>query len=100
MESTSIVTIVEQDENVVHGRIQTEKGLVTVIANVEQQENVLRLTQVHIEGEGLTRTVIKQAAREIGLLGGFAVVIIQGGIRTSGASPGTVPSQIRVEVLS
>ena len=95
---SDILTIAERDEDVVHAVVRTATGTVTVFATVTRREDTLHLSQVHVEGQGLTRAVIKQAAREMGHIEGAATVKIQGGKRTSGARPGTVPSPIVIEV--
>jgi hypothetical protein len=90
--------IIEEDENVLHASIETSFGRVTIMANITLDGGKLLLNQIHVEGRGLTRAIMKRAAEELGNRKGAAEVLLQGGIRTSGANPGSFPKLIRVKV--
>ncbi len=81
-----------------HALVQTAAGYCTVLATLARAGKTLTLQQVHVEGRGMTRSVIKQAATELGLKEHVARVVVQGGVRTSGAKPGSIPRPIEVEV--
>ena len=97
-ERTAILRIVEEDENVIHAVVQTSIGEVTVMANMVREPHRLLLNQIHIEGKGLTRVIIKKAANELGIKEGVGEVVLQDGVRTSGANLGSIPKPIFVEV--
>jgi hypothetical protein len=97
-ERSPILRIVEEDNNVMHTIFKTTPGDVTVMMNVAREPGRLVLSQIHVEGNGLTRAIIKRAARELGLMEGVDEVVLRGGVRTSGASPGTTPKPIFVKV--
>lgn len=97
-EKAPIVRVLEEDENVIHAIVQTPIGEVTLMANVIRDPHRLVLNQIHVEGKGLTRAIIKRAAKELGLAEGVEDVVLHGGVRTSGANPGSTPKPIYVKV--
>jgi len=94
----AILKILEEDGNVLHAVIQTAEDPVTVMANVIREPTRLVLDKVHVEGEGLTRAIIRKAANELGTKHGTEEVLLLGGVRTSGANPGHVPKPMLVRV--
>lgn len=90
--------ISERDGDTIHLSIQTEAGLVTVIADLVRLDDRLVIDGAHVEGRGLSRTRIHQLAQAFGEVEDVVEVIIQGGRRTSGARPGSIPSPIKVKV--
>ena len=61
-------------------------------------EDRLVMDSVHVDGLGLTLPRIREVAQVFGEVEDVVEVIIQGGVRTSGARPGSRPTPIRVKV--
>lgn len=96
--AASGIEILERDGDTISAEVQTEAGVVTIVAELVFVEDALVLDGVHVDGRGLTRTNIRQLAKVFGEVEDVVEVIIQGGIRTSGARRGFSSLPIRVEV--
>ncbi len=68
------------------------------MANLTEEPHRLLLSRIHVEGKGLTRAIIRIAAKELGRSHGVGEIVLQGGVRTSGAKPGGTPKPILVKV--
>jgi len=90
------IQILEREGNTVIASFKVAKGEARVIAEVMREGDTLFLRGAHIEGQGTMREAI-QAARAFGQEQGAKRVIIEGGIRTTGANPGHTPRPITVE---
>jgi hypothetical protein len=99
---TVTVRIIEHDPS---GALHIE-GIVgnvriEVITNYRREGDRAYLDELHIDGPGrsaLGPRLLRTFVRELGHQIGARVVIIQGGIRTTGARPGRRPRPIVIEV--
>jgi RHS repeat-associated protein len=102
--SGRVVRIVEQAPGVIHLEVKTAQGVYEVVANVVQEGSTVVLKQVDIQGtEGMFGgpALIKElraAAKQLGKMMGVDEVVVEGGVRRSGANPGHTPPAFRVKV--
>jgi hypothetical protein len=68
------------------------------MGNVIREPGKVILSRIHVDGDGLTRTIIRAAANEFGIKEGVEEVLLRGGVRTSGANPGKTPKPFLVKV--
>ncbi|CAB3789742.1 hypothetical protein LMG28138_02874 [Pararobbsia alpina] len=95
------VKLVEQDGNIYQFNIPGASGDLSVVTEMTRSGNQLILSGMHIDGPGAGSSSISQLrniARALGQQYGVDKVIINGGTRTSGASPGKVPRSITIKV--
>jgi hypothetical protein len=90
--------IIERDGSTICVAIETALGEVIVMAELLRIEDRLVIDRVHVDGAELNLPRIRQLAQVFGEVEGVIEVIIQGGVRTSGARPGSSPTPIRVMV--
>jgi hypothetical protein len=95
------VKIVEQDGDVVEIVAQSSRGEIRVITELRRKGKDLWLTGLHMEGPG-PRTAgireLRELAREFGRDQGVSRIIIEGGVRTTGANRGHKPRRIVIPV--
>jgi filamentous hemagglutinin len=99
--ATSNVKLVEQDGNIYQFSIPAANGDLSVVTEMTQSGNQLILNGMHIDGPGAGASSVSQLrniARALGQQYGVDEVVINGGTRTSGASPGKVPRSITIKV--
>lgn len=73
----------------------------TVRSNQSMEGNSLVLSNLHIDGAGAGTSNVRELrnfTRELGSRHGANQVIIRGGERTTGASPGHTPREIIIKV--
>jgi hypothetical protein len=92
------IEMIERDGSAIHAAIRTESGVVTVMANLIRSADRLIVDQVHVDGQGLSLSRIRQVAHVFGVVEDVVEVVVQGGVRTSGAHPGSRPTPIKVKV--
>jgi len=90
------VHILERDGNVIHAVFNVAKGKAEVIAEALKVGNTLVLKGAHISGQGTLREAL-EAAKAFGREQGVTRVVIEGGIRSTGANPGHIPRPIILE---
>lgn len=91
----------EQDGNIYQFSIPGANGDLSVVTEMTQSGNQLILNGMHIDGPGAGSSSVSQLrniARALGQQYGVDEVVINGGTRTSGASPGKVPRSITIKV--
>jgi hypothetical protein len=94
------IQILEQDRDVVHMKVVAGDTGFEVMANVVHEEGTLTLREVHVSrtsGSFVSPSIYLRAAREFQRLFSAELLIIHGGVRTSGASPGHQPRPIRLK---
>jgi hypothetical protein len=90
--------ILERDGDTICAELDTTVGPVVLVANVLLAGRSLVFDGVHVDGRGLTLARIRELAKVAGQVEDVEEVRVQGGVRTSGARPGSVPTPIRVKV--
>ena len=93
--------IIEQDGDAVHIAADLPSGTISVFANMERRGTTLYLRKLHIDGAGpgtVGISALRSVARDIGRGQGVKTVVIQGGVRTTGARPGRRPRSITIQV--
>lgn len=97
-----VVRILERDPaGALHVQGSSDRGTIEVIANVRIEAGTAHLDQLHIDGPGagtMGLADLHAFAVELGRQLGVARLVIQGGMRTTGARPGHVPRPIVVRV--
>lgn len=95
------IVLLEQDRDVLRVRVQTPLGDFELIANIRYSDDVLYLEEMHLGGPGPNtigpaafRRAIREFGRQVMELADVATLVIEGGIRTSGARPGHRPRRI------
>jgi hypothetical protein len=89
------VKILEQEDNVIIATFKVAKGEARVAAEMVQDGDRLILRGVHIEGDATLKEALS-AAKSFGRERGAKEVVIEGGVRTTGAKPGHLPRSITV----
>ncbi|WP_230413073.1 beta strand repeat-containing protein [Paraburkholderia antibiotica] len=95
------IRLVEQDGSIYQFSIPGVNGDLSVVTEMTQNGNQLVLNGMHIDGPGAGSSSLSQLrniARALGQQYGVDEVVINGGTRTSGASPGKVPRSITIKV--
>jgi hypothetical protein len=88
----------------VHLEVRTARGAYEVIANLRREGTTIILDRAHIEGSGAGQfgpallRELRDAARQFGREQGASRVIVNPGVRTSGANPGRAMRSFHVEV--
>jgi len=90
------VQILERDGNIVVASFQVAKGEARVITEVVRDGDRMILRGTHIEGEGTLKEALS-AAKSFGRDQGAKSVVIEGGVRTTGANPGHAPRPITLD---
>jgi hypothetical protein len=96
-----VIDVVDQDGAVFELRCQIGEIQLEVIAELELSGDDLFAWGMHIGGPGrgtLSPRLLRAAARELGRQWNARRVIIEGGIRTTGANPGHKPRRIIISV--
>ncbi len=93
----STVQILEREGNIVVGVFKVANGEAREIAEMIRDGDRLILNGAHIEGAGTLKEALN-AAKAFGREQGAKEVVIQGGIRTTGANPGHAPRPISIKV--
>jgi filamentous hemagglutinin len=95
------VTIVERDGDVAEIVIEGARAQISVITELRLEGDSLVLSGTHVHGPGAgysSPAELREAARALARQFGASRVIIHGGRRTTGASPGHVPRPIVIEL--
>ena len=94
------IQLLEEESDVVVARLETAIGTLLVMAEIELVESLLILRGLHIQGENV-------GVNELGVIGIRRIIrdtmehlnvdeiVIEGAIRTTGASPGRRPRRLR-----
>ena len=96
-----MIRVVETDGDVVELVATTPNGEIRIITGMEWEGRDLVLRGMHVDGPGsgsLGLHTLRDLAREFGRQYFAESVIIQGGVRTTGANPGRVPRSIVISV--
>ena len=99
--TNSTITSIERDGDTYLLDFAGNNGNISVVTNMEKNGDKLILTKTHIEGSGAgssSLSELRDIARTLGEKYGVDEVIIQGGIRRSGANIGKVPRPIVIKV--
>jgi hypothetical protein len=94
--ATSVIQILEREGNVVIASFKVANGEARVAAEMVRDGDRLILKGAHIEGNGTLKEALS-AAKSFGREQGVKEVVIQGGVRTTGASPGHLPRPISIK---
>jgi hypothetical protein len=97
----SSIRIVETDGDVVELLGTTAHGEINIVISLQRDGTDLLLTGLHIDGPGrgaVGLSMLRELARMFGRQYHVSRVIVQGGIRTTGAHPGRVPRPIIIEI--
>ncbi|MBM3573603.1 MAG: hypothetical protein FJX52_14785 [Alphaproteobacteria bacterium] len=92
-----MVVNADRDGEAIEFLIRTRRGAMTVIANMLKVDESVYLVDVHVSGEGPTGpnkigpAELRRAASTILEIFDARELVIQGGIRTTGASKGRRP---------
>jgi RHS repeat-associated protein len=89
------VQILEKEGNVVMASFKVAKGEARVAAEMVRDGDRLILRGAHIEGDATLKEALG-AAKAFGRENKFKEVVIEGGMRTTGANPGHVPRPITI----
>lgn len=89
------VQILEREGNIVIAAFKVAKGEARVAAEMVRDGDKLVLKGAHIEGSGTLKEALS-AAKSFGREQGVKEVVIEGGIRTTGANPGHLPRPITI----
>ncbi len=95
------IRVVEQDGNTFEIECFIDKIQLLAITELEMDNRDLIVTGLHIAGPGqgaVSPRLLRHAARELGRQWGADRVIIEGGIRTTGANPGHKPRTVTIRV--
>jgi filamentous hemagglutinin len=95
------IKLVEQDGNVYQFNISGSNGNFSVVTEMTKDGNQLILNGMHIDGPGAGSSSLgelRNIARTLGQQYGVDQVVINGGVRTSGANPGKTPRSIVIKV--
>jgi len=79
------------------GSFKVAGGEARFAGDVVRQGDTLIIRGAHIEGDATLKEVLR-TAQQYGREQGVTKVIIEGGVRTTGANPGHIPKPIVVEV--
>jgi hypothetical protein len=93
--------LVQQEGNIVEYAINGPRGQMNVMAELVRKGETLILRGTHIEGAGPGSQGIRELrefARMFGREQGVTKVVIEGGLRTTGANPGHTPRDIVIPV--
>ncbi|HWK89262.1 MAG TPA: RHS repeat-associated core domain-containing protein, partial [Longimicrobium sp.] len=90
------IRILEQEGNHIIGAFEAARGEARFVTEMVREGDDLILRGTHIEGEATLRESL-EAARSFGREQGATRVIIEGGVRTTGARPGHAPRTLVVE---
>jgi hypothetical protein len=90
------IRILEREGNHIIGAFNVAKGEARFVGELVREGDDLILRGAHIEGDATLREIFA-AAREFGREQGAKRVIVQGGRRTTGASPGHTPRPLMIE---
>ncbi|MGH2585926.1 MAG: hypothetical protein ACRDJE_13520 [Dehalococcoidia bacterium] len=85
----------------IHVRCESDQGTIEVISGLRIGEDTAYLDGLHIDGPGAGRIGVRELyamARAIGHQLGVSQLVIQGGVRTTGANPGRMPRPIVLRV--
>ena len=100
--SSPLVAIIEHDPaGALYLRGATRRGTVEVITNVRFDEQTAYLDELHVDGPGAGSMGVRDLrvlARELARQLQVRRVVIQGGVRTTGARPGRVPRQVTIRI--
>jgi hypothetical protein len=97
----SSIRIVETDGDVVELLITTAHGEISIVTGLRLDGADLLLTGLHIDGPGrgsVGLSILRDLARLFGQQYHVSRVVVQGGVRTTGANPGRRPRPIIIEV--
>ena len=89
------VQILEREGNVVVASFKVAKGEARVAAEMVRDGDRLILRGAHVEGNGTLKEALS-AAKSFGREQGVKEVVIEGGVRTTGANPGHLPRPITI----
>jgi len=95
------VSVVARDGDVVELLAKGANGDITAITTMTKEGDQLILEGTHIGGPGKgssSLSELRELARNLGRQNGVDSVVIRGGKRTTGASPGNVPRDIIIKV--
>jgi RHS repeat-associated protein len=92
----AMVQILEREGNVVIASFKVANGEARVAAEVIRDGERLILRGAHIEGDGTLKEALS-AAKSFGREQGVKQIIIEGGLRTTGAKPGHLPRPITID---
>jgi len=94
------IQLLEEESDVVVARLETAIGTLLVMAEIELVESLLILRGLHIQGENVgvnelgvigIRRIIRDTMEHLNV----DAIVIEGAIRTTGASPGRRPRRLR-----
>ena len=98
--SSPSIEIIEHDPaGALHVRATTRRGTIEVITNVWLEAQTAYLDELHVDGPGAGSMGIQDQlalARELGRQLQVRRLVIQGGVRTTGAKPGRVPRPVTI----
>jgi len=95
------IKLIEQDGITHEFSISRPSGNLSVVTDVVKNDNQLILNGLHIDGPGAgvsSLSELRDFARTLGKQYGVDEVVINGGVRTSGANPGKTPRSITIKV--
>jgi hypothetical protein len=79
------------------GSFKVAGGEARFVGDVVREGDTLIVRGAHIEGDATLKEVLR-TAEQYGREQGVSKVIIEGGVRTTGANPGHVPRPLVIEV--
>jgi hypothetical protein len=91
------IAILDREGDVIMGAFKVAGGKAEFVAEIVREGDTIILRGAHIEGDAKLAEVIALAKR-FGCEQGASKVIIEGGMRTTGARPGHIPKPIVIEV--
>lgn len=99
MDSQIEIVLLEKDGDVFHFAVQIGSKSFEVVTNLTLEGDVLVAHELHVDGAGpghFSPAELRAAARELAQSWGATAVRIQGGMRTTGASPGRRPRPLTI----
>ena len=95
------INLVEREGNVVEYALKGPRGQMNVMTEMDRKGNTIILRGTHIEGAGPGSQGLRELrefARLFAREQGAMKIVIEGGMRTTGANPGHIPKDIIISV--
>jgi hypothetical protein len=96
------IRVIEHDPaGTIHLQAETAHGTIEAIADLRIEGDAAYPDQLHLDGPGAGAVGVRdllRLARELGQHLGLKRLVVQGGVRTTGANPGHLPRPINLPV--